>query len=63
MTAMALFSCKKLTDATVLGLQPCRFVPAVEGFGHGPAASAGVGTRVTALAIIGSGEAMTPAGS
>lgn len=45
------------------GLKPCRFAPAVEGVGHSPAASAGVGTRVTALAIIGSGEAMTPAGS
>ena len=54
---------KKSTDATVLGLQPCRFAPAVEGFGHSPAASTGVGTRATALAIIGSGEAITPAGS
>lgn len=45
------------------GLKPCRFAPAVEGFGHSPAASAGVDTRATALDIIGSGEAMTPAGS
>lgn len=39
------------------------FAPAVEGVGHSPAASVGVGTRATALAIIGSDEAMTPAGS
>lgn len=62
MTAMAFFLAK-IDHATVPGLQPCRFAPAVEGFGHSPAASTGVGTRATALAIIGSGEAMTPAGS
>lgn len=39
------------------------FAPAVEGVGHSPSASTGVGTRATALAIIGSGEAMTPVGS
>lgn len=39
------------------------FCAPVEGFPHNPAASVGVGTRATALAIIGSGEAMTPAGS
>lgn len=62
MTAMAFFLAK-IDRCTVLGLQPCRFSPAVEGFGHSPATSTGVGTRATALAIIGSGEAMTPAGS
>lgn len=54
---------KKSTDATVLGLKPCRFAPAVEGLAHSPAASTGVGTRATALAIIGSDEAMPPASS
>lgn len=39
------------------------FCAAVGGFGHSPTASTGVGTRATVLAIIGSGEAMTPAGS
>lgn len=39
------------------------FCAPVEGFAHSPTASAGVGTRAMALAIIGSGEAMTPAGS
>lgn len=46
-----------------MGTEAMPFAPAVEGFGHSPAASVDVGTRVTALAIIGSGEAMTPAGS
>lgn len=62
MTAMALFLAK-IDRCHRPGLQPCRFAPVVEGFGHSPAASTGVGTRATALAIIGSGEAMTPAGS
>ena len=54
---------QKSTDATAPGAEAMPFAPAVEGFGHSPAASAGVGMRLTALAIIGSGEAMTPAGS
>lgn len=62
MTAMAFFLAK-IDRCHRPGVAAMPFCARRGGLGHSPAASTGVGTRATALAIIGSGEAMTPAGS